>query len=53
MIRGWDIGVADMKIGERRIMVIPSALAYGKRGHPAGIPPNSILIFDVELFGVK
>jgi len=53
VIQGWDLGVAGMKVGERRILTIPPDLAYGRAGHPAGIPPNSKLIFDVELFAIE
>jgi FKBP-type peptidyl-prolyl cis-trans isomerase FkpA len=53
VIAGWDQGVAGMRVGGQRTLTIPSALAYGTSGAGNVIPPNAVLVFDVELLGVN
>lgn len=52
VIRGWDEGVATLKVGDKVRLTLPPALAYGAAGYPGAIPPNSTLVFEVELLSI-
>jgi FKBP-type peptidyl-prolyl cis-trans isomerase len=53
IIQGWHEGVVGMKVGGQRRLGVPPELAYGAQGHPAGIPPNTPLLFDIKLVDAK
>lgn len=52
VIEGWDEGIVGMKVGEKRTLIIPPELGYGSRGAPGAIPPNTTILFDIELVNI-
>jgi len=52
VIQGWDLGVARMKVGDKVRLTLPPELAYGREGYPGAIPPDSTLVFEVELLSI-
>jgi FK506-binding nuclear protein len=53
VIKGWDVGVKGMRVGDKRQLVIPPSMGYGREGVRGAIPPNATLVFDIELVDVK
>lgn len=53
VIAGWDLGVAQMKVGDKVRLTIPPELGYGVQGYPGAIPPNATLLFEVDLLGIE
>src|SRR5215467_12354106 len=53
VIRGWDEGVATLRVGDKARLTLPPEFAYGKEGYPGAIPPNATLLFEVELLSIS